>query len=135
MLHNNLGINENGHLTFAGQDCIALAEKYKTPLYLVDEDRVRQNCRTYIDAMKKHFGSNFAVLYASKALSFKEIYRICADENMAADVVSLGEVMTAYKAGFPMERAYFHGNNKTDEDKRSDGLRRRLFCGGLRGGA
>lgn len=116
MLHNNLGINENGHLTLAGQDCITLAEKYKTPLYLVDEDRVRQNCRTYIDAMKKHFGSNFAVLYASKALSFKEIYRICADENMAADVVSLGEVMTAYKAGFPMERAYFHGNNKTDEE-------------------
>ena len=116
MLHTNLNINEQGHLTFAGQDCVDLAAKYKTPLYLVDEERIRHNCRVYIDAMKKYFGGGSTALYASKALSFKEMYRIVADEGMSADVVSLGEIFTANAAGFPMERAYFHGNNKTDEE-------------------
>ena len=116
MLCNNIGVNEAGRLTFAGMDTVALAEKYKTPLYLMDEDRIRANCRIYRGAMEKWFGAGSFPLYASKAASFKQIYRIMAEEGMAIDVVSSGEVYTAVHADFPMERAFFHGNNKTDED-------------------
>ena len=116
MLHSNLGINEAGHLTLAGVDTVEMAKKYGTPLYLLDEDRVRANCRTYICAMKEAFGGSSGPLLASKALSFKGIYRIAAEEGMRTDLVSLGEMFTAHAAGFPLERAYFHGNNKTDKD-------------------
>ncbi len=116
MLHTNLDINEKGNLTFAGMDCVELAKEYKTPLYLLDEDRISEKCRTYINAMKKHFGEGSEALYASKALSFKEIYRIAKEENMSVDVVSGGEIYTAMAAGFPMDRVYFHGNNKTDDE-------------------
>ena len=116
MLHTNLDINEKGHLTFAGVDTTVLAKEYKTPLYVIDENRIREKCRTYLDAMKKHFGKESTALYASKALSFKDIYRIIKDEGMSVDVVSGGEIYTAKEAGFPMENVYFHGNNKTDDE-------------------
>lgn len=116
MLHNNLSINAEGHLTLAGVDTVKMAEKYGTPLYLLDEDRVRENCRTYLTAMKEYFGGDSGPLLASKALSFKGIYRIAAEEGMRTDLVSLGEMFTAHAAGFPLSRAYFHGNNKTDAD-------------------
>jgi diaminopimelate decarboxylase len=93
-----------------------LAKKYGTPLFLIDEDRVRKNARTYINAMRKYFGGDSGPLLASKALCFSEIYRIAASEGMRTDIVSPGELYIAHKAGFPMERAFFHGNNKTDED-------------------
>lgn len=116
MLHNNLSINAEGHLTLSGVDTVKMAEKYGTPLYLLDEDRVRENCRTYLTAMKEYFGGDSGPLLASKALSFKGIYRIAAEEGMRTDLVSLGEMFTAHAAGFPLSRAYFHGNNKTDAD-------------------
>lgn len=116
MLHSNLGTNEHGHLTFAGQDTIKLANEYKTPLYLIDEETIRKNCKTYVNALKKYFGENSIPLFASKALSFKELYRIVKDENMGIDVVSGGELYTAKSVGFPMEKVYFHGNNKTYDE-------------------
>ena len=82
LLHTNLTTGENGHLLFAGVDTVALAEKYGTPLFLIDDERVRERCREYKIAMKKYFGDGSLPLYASKALSFKEIYRIMADEGM-----------------------------------------------------
>ncbi len=116
MICDNITVNEKGNLQFAAQDVTVLAKKYGTPLYLMDEERIRYNCRNYVDAMRKNFGENFAVLYASKANSFKKIYNIIASEGMFADVVSSGELYTALKAGFPLENAYFHCNNKTDDD-------------------
>ena len=116
MLHTNLGVNESGHLTLGGVDTVKMAEKYGTPLYLLDEDRVRHNCRVYVNAMKKYFGGSSGPLLASKALAFKGIYRIAKEEGMRTDLVSIGEMYTARAAGFPMEKAYFHGNNKTDAD-------------------
>ena len=116
MLCSNIGINESGHLTFAGEDTVRLAAHYKTPLYLMDEDRIRENCRVYKAAMARAFGEGSFPLYASKAASFKRIYAIMQDEGMAIDVVSAGEIATAKRAGFQMERAFFHGNNKTDAD-------------------
>lgn len=116
MICNNLNINEKGHLCFAGRDTVELAKEYKTPLYLIDEEKIREKCRLYIDAMKKAFGGDSHPLFASKSLCFKRIYEIMKEEGMGIDVVSPGELYTALKAGFPMENAYFHGNNKTDED-------------------
>lgn len=116
MICNNLGVNEKGHLTFAGHDTVTLAEKYQTPAYLMDENKIREKCRIYKKAMTEYFGGTSMPLFASKALCFKRIYEIMREEDMAIDVVSSGELYTAVKAGFPMERAYFHGNNKTDFD-------------------
>ena len=118
MLHTNLAVNEKGHLTLAGADTVALAKKYGTPLMLVDEQRIRDNCRTYVQAMKEHFGGDSMPLFASKALCFKALYQIVAEEGMGTDIVSPGELYTAKAAGFPLEKAYFHGNNKTDADIR-----------------
>lgn len=116
MICDNLSINEKGHLAFAGVDTVDIAKKYKTPLYLMDEDRIRYNCNLYKHAMKKYFGENSLVLYASKVASFKRIYEIIKDEEMGIDVVSSGEIYTALRAGLTLENAYFHSNNKTDED-------------------
>ena len=116
MLHSNLSVNEQGHLTFAGLDTVELAKKYGTPLFVMDEERIRNNMRMYISAMEKYFGEGSRPLFASKALCVKRVYEIAREENMSIDIVSPGELYTAKKANFPMERAYFHGNNKTDAD-------------------
>lgn len=116
MLYDNLAVNEKGHLTFAGADTVALAEKYGTPLYLLDEERIRSRCRLYLSAMREHFGTGALPLYAGKALCFRGIYRIMKEEGMGIDLVSPGEIYTAFAAGFPMVLAYFHGNGKTPAD-------------------
>lgn len=116
MICDNLSVSPEGRLLFAGQDTVELAKRYGTPLYLLDEDRIRERCRTYLDAVKEAFDGNGRVLYASKAASFKRIYEIMKEEGMGTDVVSSGEICTALKAGFPMENAFFHSNNKTDAD-------------------
>lgn len=101
---------------FAGVNISSLAEKYGTPLYLMDEDRIRQNCRRYISAVRKSFGENAGVLFASKAASFKRIYEIIESEGLGTDVVSSGEIYSALNARFDMSNAFFHSNNKTDSD-------------------
>lgn len=116
MICDNLSVNADGHLCFAGRDTVELAEKYGTPLYLMDERKIREKCRIYKDAMKTYFGGESHPLYASKVLCFKHIYTIMKEEGMGVDIVSPGELYTAVQAGFPMQEAYFHGNNKTDAD-------------------
>lgn len=116
MLHNNLAVNDQNHLTIAGFDTVELANKYGTPLYVLDTDTVYENCVMYKNLIEKYFGEGSMPLVASKALSCKEIYRIAAKAGIGTDMVSGGEIFTAYSAGFPMERAYFHGNNKTEAD-------------------
>lgn len=118
MICENITTAENGHLLFAGQDTVELAGRYGTPLYLMDEDRIRKNCRVYTAAFHRHFGGRARPLYASKALSCKRIYEIMREEDMGIDVVSSGEIYTALQAGYDLGRAYFHSNNKTDEDIR-----------------
>ena len=108
--------NRAGTLYFGGCDTTALIERHGSPLYVMDEARIRYNCRTYLNAMREHLGSSARPLYASKAASFKRIYEIMHEEGMGIDVVSCGEIYTAYKAGFPLANAYFHSNNKTDAD-------------------
>lgn len=116
MICENITRNEDGELCFAGMGLVALAEKYGTPLYLYDEARVRHNCREYLDAVREGFGPDARVMYASKAASFKRLYQIVKEEGLGVDVVSCGEIHTASLAGFDLANAYFHSNNKTDED-------------------
>ncbi|MBQ8719032.1 MAG: diaminopimelate decarboxylase, partial [Clostridia bacterium] len=99
MICNNLSVKDNT-LYFAGRSTVELLKKYGSPLYLMDEDRIRHNCRTYVNAMREAFGESAMPLYAGKAACFKRIYEIIREENMGADVVSIGEVYTAYLAGF-----------------------------------
>ena len=116
MICENLDVSAEGKLLFGGRDTTEMIKKYGSPLYLMDEVRLRHNCRVYVDAIKEHFGESAMALYASKAASFKRIYEIVAEEGMGCDVVSCGEIYTARLAGFPLERSYFHSNNKTDAD-------------------
>ena len=116
MLHPSYGINSEGHFTLGGADTVSLAKKYGTPLYLINENDIVSTCRTYRDAVKKYFSEKSAIYYASKALSCKEIYRIIEKEDINTDVVSLGELYTAIKAGYTPSRICLHGNNKTDEE-------------------
>ncbi|MBE6577295.1 MAG: diaminopimelate decarboxylase [Ruminococcaceae bacterium] len=116
IIHDHLDINEAGHLTIGGMDTVELAKKHGTPLYVLDENVIRRQCRTYRDAARKYFGEDALPLYASKALCFTGIYKLAAQEGMGIDCVSGGELYTAKRAGFPAERIYFHGNNKTDRD-------------------
>ena len=105
MICENLSVNERGHLTLGGVDTTELAKKYGTPLYLYDENRIRERCRTYVTAMKEAFGESALPLYASKAASFKQMYRIMMEEGMGTDIVSSGELYTAASVGFPLEKA------------------------------
>jgi len=107
---------KDGVLYFAGQNTVELAKKYGTPLYLMDEDKVREKCRAYKAAFEKHFGPEAQPLFASKANCFKRLYEIMTEEGMGIDVVSSGEIYMAKAAGFDLSHAYFHSNNKTDED-------------------
>jgi diaminopimelate decarboxylase len=118
MLYQNLGVNEDGRLTFAGFDTVTLANEYGTPLMVMDENLIRSRCREYKNAMASHLPAGSKPLYASKAFAVKRIYEIMKEENMGVDVVSIGELYTAKMAGFPLENAYFHGNSKTDNDIR-----------------
>ena len=116
ILHKHFDINEKGHLTIGGMDAVELAREFGTPAYILDENVIRANCREYLSAARREFGNDALPLYASKALCFTGIYKLAAEEGMGVDCVSGGELYTAAKAGFPAERIYFHGNNKTDRD-------------------
>jgi diaminopimelate decarboxylase len=109
--YNFLDSNEKGHLTISGCDAVELANKYGTPLYVMDEEEIRRKCR---DIKKNHIDkfNGFAV-YASKAFLNKEMCRIIDSEGIGLDVVSGGELYTAHSVGFPMENVVFHGNNKS----------------------
>ncbi|MGN0499078.1 MAG: diaminopimelate decarboxylase [Acutalibacteraceae bacterium] len=111
-----LNVNEKGHLTIGGCDTVELAKKYGTPLYVLDENVIRNTCKAYVDSFKRHYDGKGLALYASKALSCKALCEIAKEENMGLDVVSGGELYTALKAGFPVENIHFHGNNKTYDE-------------------
>lgn len=115
MICSNLEI-KNNVLYFGGRSTVEIAEKYGSPIYVMDELTIRKNCRTYVDAMHKYFGENAKPYYASKACSFKRMYSIVESEGMCVDVVSVGEIYTAKSAGFNMENVCFHSNSKNDFD-------------------
>ncbi|MBA1335806.1 MAG: Diaminopimelate decarboxylase [Firmicutes bacterium] len=114
-LHGSMNINSSFHLEIGGCDTVELAKEFGTPLYIMDEALIRENCKTFVRSFSKVY-PNSEVIYAGKAFLTKAISRIIYQEGMSLDVVSGGELYTAYSAGFPMEKIYFHGNNKSPEE-------------------
>lgn len=112
----SLSINQKNHLMIGGCDTTDLVKKHGTPLYVMDEGLIRKNCKIYKNAMDKHYNGGGMVLYASKAFCTMAMCKIADQEGLGLDVVSGGELYTAIKAGFPMDKVYFHGNNKTIEE-------------------
>lgn len=112
MTKSKMDIRDNV-LFFGGVSTVKLVEQYQTPLYVMDETTIRNNCKKF---QKIFSGNNNKVAYAGKAFLTLEMCKILNDEKMYLDVVSGGELFTAKKAKFPMERIYFHGNNKTNEE-------------------
>lgn len=111
-LFGSMKVEEN-ELYVGGIKASTLSKEYGTPLYVVDEELVRSNCRRYYNAMKCEERGN-RVTYAGKAFINMSMCKLVNEENLYLDVVSGGELYTAYKAGFPLERIYFHGNNKSN---------------------
>ena len=116
ILYPHLSTNELGHLTIGGLDTVELAREFGTPAYIMDESVIRNNMREYLSCAEKYFGRGALPLFASKSFCCTEIYKIAAEEGLGVDCVSGGELYTAKVAGFPAEKIYFHGNNKTDRD-------------------
>lgn len=107
-----LKINNKGHLQIGEVDCVDIADKFGTPLYVFDEIHIRNMMRVYKNTIDSEYGGNGLVAYASKAFSCKAIYCIAKSEKIGIDVVSGGELYTALQAGFPADKIIMHGNNK-----------------------
>lgn len=105
-------INEQGRLEIGGCDCVELAREFGTPLYVLDEALIRQNCREYRAAFEKRT-PNVEIIYATKACLTTALCRIMQQEGLALDTASAGELFTALKAEFPAEKIYLHGNFKS----------------------
>ncbi len=119
MLHQqNLTVNAAGHLALAGVDVLDLAREYGTPLYVLDEDMVRERMELYVAAAREHLPAGSRPYYASKALCCKALCRMAGEEGMGLDVVSSGELYTALAAGADPADICFHGNAKTEADLR-----------------
>ncbi len=110
-----LNTGENGRLAIGGADVKELAEKYGTPLYVMDKKHIVDMCDVFAKTLKREYGEGL-ISYASKAFCCKEMYRIINERGLGADVVSGGELYTAIKSGFPAEKLTFHGNNKSFEE-------------------
>jgi diaminopimelate decarboxylase len=110
-------VNERGHLELAGCDAVELAREYGTPVYVVVEDDLRARARAFVDALAARH-RDFDVLFASKAFPCTAVYRVLADEGLACDVASGGELALALSAGFDARRTYMHGNAKSEDELR-----------------
>ena len=108
-------INSSGNLEIGDCDTVELAHTFGTPLYVLDEKEIRGRCRIYVESLRNAY-PNSQVLYAGKAFLTKAMCRIVEQEGLGLDVVSGGELYTALSAGFPAERIYFHGNNKSPDE-------------------
>src|SRR3989339_1758950 len=105
-------IRNNGHYEIGGVDVADLARQYGTPLYVLDEVTLRNQCRAYVDSFHQAY-PNSEIAFASKALCTLGVAKIASDEALGFDVSSGGELFTVLKAGADPKKIYFHGNNKT----------------------
>jgi diaminopimelate decarboxylase len=110
-------VNENGHLEIGGCDALELARRFGTPAYVVAEDDLRHRARTFVRELAGRH-RDYDVLFASKAFPCTAVYRVLAQEGLACDVASGGELALALWGGFEPERIYFHGNAKSDAELR-----------------
>ena len=108
-------VNKQGHLAIGGCDVVKLAEEFGTPLYLFDEFSLRSKCAEF----KKEFRQRYkdtTVVYAGKAFINRALALLVKEEGLGLDVVSAGEMSIARSVDFPLDKVYFHGNNKSAEE-------------------
>jgi len=108
-------VGDEGHLAIGGCDVVDLAEEFGTPLYLFDESTIRDRCREFKDEFTRLYPDTL-VIYASKAVLNKALVLMFKEEGLGLDVVSGGELSIAHSVDFPLDKVYFHGNNKTPEE-------------------
>jgi diaminopimelate decarboxylase len=108
-------VNNQGHLLIGGCNVVDLAEEFGTPLYLFDKSTLRHRCREFKDEFCKYYPDTL-VIYASKAFLNRALALIFKEEGLGLDVVSGGELSIAHSVDFPLDKVYFHGNNKTPEE-------------------
>jgi len=109
-------LDDEARLMVGGCRLSALAERYGTPLYVLDEASIRAACRAYREALQRHYPGPSLAVYASKANSSLAMTALVASEGLGHDAVSAGELLTALEGGMPPERIVLHGNNKSDEE-------------------
>ena len=111
------GVNEQGHLVIGDCDTVELAEEFGTPLYVFDEGSLRSKCAEF----RAEFGQRYsdtAIVYAGKAFLNRALALLLKEEGLGLDVVSVGELSIAHSVDFPLDKVYFHGNNKSAEELR-----------------
>lgn len=111
----DLKTNEKGNLSIGGADALELAQDYGTPLYVIDENRIRDNYQRLYEAFSSKY-SDFKIYYACKANTNLAVMRILEEEGSSIDAVSPGEIYTSLMTGFNPERILYTGNNVTDEE-------------------
>ncbi|MGQ0571832.1 MAG: diaminopimelate decarboxylase [Armatimonadota bacterium] len=109
-------VDSSGHLIIGGVPAADLAARFGTPLHVIDETRMRANCRAYVEAMRTHAPGPSKVIFGSKALCTIATCQVAHEEGLGIDVVSPGEIYTALQARVPAEALFFHGNNKTPDE-------------------
>jgi diaminopimelate decarboxylase len=110
-------VNDSGRLELGGCDAVELAREFGTPAYIVVEDDLRSRARAFVDAFASRH-ADFDVLFASKAFPCTALYRVFAEEGLACDVASGGELFLALRGGFDPARIYLHGNAKSSLELR-----------------
>ncbi|HYY88054.1 MAG TPA: diaminopimelate decarboxylase, partial [Chloroflexota bacterium] len=118
VLPDTVDVGPDGHLRLGGCDLVQVAEEYGTPLYVYDEATIRGRARAYVSALGEAFPGESLVCYAAKAYCAPWLLRLLASEGLGLDVVSGGELYAARHSGFPLDRVYFHGNNKGSDELR-----------------
>ena len=111
----NIKTNEKNHLTIGGADVCDIVKEYGTPLYVIDENRIRENYQRFYNAFSKYY-NDFKVFYACKANTNLAVMSILKDEGCCIDTVSPGEVYTCKKLGFSSDKILFTGNNIKNEE-------------------
>jgi len=111
----DLETNEKGNLSIGGEDALELAQRYKTPLYVIDENKIRENYRRLYKAFSQYY-NDFKMFYACKANTNLAVMRILEEEGSGIDAVSPGEIYTSLLAGFDPSRILYTGNNVTNEE-------------------
>jgi diaminopimelate decarboxylase len=111
-----IGRDEEGKLTVAGQGLRALAKRFGTPLYLYDADTLLGQVRRLREQLTRFYPGDFEITYASKAYFSLNFARHLVSAGLGVDVVSLGELGMARRAGFAGNRVHLHGNNKSIEE-------------------
>ena len=109
-------IDQKGHLSIGECSLLELANKYDSPLYILDELTLRKSCQAYKNALDKYYPGESLPIYASKANSSIFMSNLVSSEGFGLDAVSEGELLTALVGGVPNNKIVFHGNNKSDKE-------------------